>query len=295
MTALVPPVQKSPWIGRIGADAGREAIVAHLVDGARQIRLRDLRMVHEAGQGHIGGEMSITDVLATLYLHVLDIDPERLDDPERDRLILSKGHVAAALYTTLAAAGLLDPDELATFMKPLSKLNGHPDRKKVAAVEANTGPLGHGLPIAVGTAIAAQIDGSDRKTYVILGDGELQEGSNWEAMMTAGNRRLGNLVAVVDRNGLQQGATVVDTNDLEPLADKARAFGWEVVEVDGHDHGQLLDVFAAVPAASGRPTFVIAHTHKGHPISFMSDQAAWHHKVPSAEQVATATNELEDL
>jgi len=294
MTALLPPVEKAPWIGRITADAGRDAVVAHIAEAARQIRLRDLRMVHEAGQGHIGGEMSITDVLATLYLHVLNIDPARVDDPERDRLILSKGHVAAALYTTLAAAGLLDPDELGSFMRPLSKLNGHPDRKKVAAVEANTGPLGHGLPIAVGTAIAAQMDGSDRRTFVVLGDGELQEGSNWEAMMTAGNRRLGNLVAIVDRNGLQQGATVADTNDLEPLADKARAFGWEVVEVDGHDHGQLIDAFAAVPAPSGRPTFVIAHTHKGHPISFMSDQAAWHHKVPSAEQVAVATNELEE-
>ncbi|WP_341359150.1 transketolase [Georgenia sp. M64] len=294
MTALMPPAGKAPWIGRTGAGAGREEIVAHVAEGARQIRLRDIRMVHEAGQGHIGGEMSITDVLATLYLHVLDIDPTRLDDPERDRVVLSKGHVAAALYTTLAAAGLLDPDELETFLQPLSKLNGHPDRKKVAAVEANTGPLGHGLPIAVGTAIAAQIDGSDRKTYVILGDGELQEGSNWEAMMTAGNRRLGNLVAIVDRNGLQQGAAVAETNDLEPLADKARAFGWEVVEVDGHDHGALIDAFAAVPAASGRPTFVIAHTHKGHPISFMSDKAAWHHKVPSAEQVATATTELEE-
>src|SRR5690606_4637629 len=138
------------------------------------------------------------------------------------------------------------------------------------------------------------MDGSARRTFVILGDGEMQEGSNWEAMMTAANRGLANLVAVVDRNHLQQGAKVADTNDLEPLADKARAFGWHVVEVDGHDHGALLDVFAAVPSASGRPTFVIAHTHKGHPISYMSDNVAWHHKVPDAEQVAVAVRELEE-
>ena len=282
-----------PVVGRIGADAGREAIVAHLREGARLIRRRDIQMVHDAGLGHIGGEFSIIDVLATLYLHVMNVSPEAVDDPERDRLILSKGHAAGALYTTLAATGFIPPAQLSTFMQPMSMLNGHPDRKKIAAVEANTGPLGHGLAIAVGTAIAAKLDGSPRRTFVLLGDGELQEGSNWEAMMTASQYSLANLTAVVDRNGLQQGARVADTNDLEPLADKLRAFGWEVVEVDGHDYGALIDAFAAVPAASGKPTFVIAHTIKGYPVSFMRDQVAWHHKVPSSEQVATALAELE--
>lgn len=281
-----------PVLGRIGAQAGRAAVLAHIREGARLIRRRDLTMVHAAGLGHIGGEFSVIDVLATLYLHVLDISPDRLDDPERDRLILSKGHAAGALYATLAAAGLLDPAALDTFMQPASKLNGHPDRTKVRAVEANTGPLGHGLPIAVGTALAGKLDGSRRRTFVVLGDGELQEGSNWEALMTAAHYRLEHLTAIVDRNRLQQGARVAETNDLEPLADKARAFGWHTVEVDGHDHGALLDAFTRVPAA-GRPTFVIAHTIKGHPITFMSDDVAWHHRVPNADQVAAALAELE--
>jgi transketolase len=178
-------------------------------------------------------------------------------------------------------------------MQPLSKLNGHPARTKIPAVEASTGPLGHGLPIAVGTAFAGKIDGSARRTFVVVGDGELQEGSNWEALMTAGNHRLSHLCVVVDRNRLQQGAPVEDTNDLEPLADKLRAFGLEVVDVDGHDHRALLEAFRNVPAASGRPTAVIAHTVKGHPISFMSNNVAWHHKVPSPEQVTQALAELE--
>jgi transketolase len=223
----------------------------------------------------------------------MNVAPDRLDDPDRDRFVLSKGHAAAALYTTLAVAGFLPPEQLETFMQPRSDLNGHPARTKLTAVEASTGPLGHGLPIAVGTALAGRLDGSARRTFVVVGDGELQEGSNWEALMTAGNHGLANLCLVVDRNRLQQGALVADTNDLEPLADKLRAFGLEVLEVDGHDHGALVEAFAAVPAASGRPTAVIAHTVKGHPVSFMSDNVAWHHKVPSADQVDQALAELE--
>jgi transketolase len=273
--------------------ATREQAVAHLAQAARLVRRRDIEMVRAAGLGHIGGEFSVIDILVTLYLHAMNVSPDQLDDPERDRFILSKGHAAAALYTTLAMAGFLDPAELETFMQPQSQLNGHPARTKIAAVEASTGPLGHGLPIAVGTAFAGKLDGSARRTFVVVGDGELQEGSNWEALMTAGNHRLSHLCVIVDRNRLQQGARVADTNDLEPLADKLAAFGLNVVEVDGHDHGALLDVFANVPAASGKPTALIAHTMKGHPISFMSDNVAWHHKVPSADQVTQALAELE--
>lgn len=280
-------------LGRAPAGADRAAVVAHLAEAARLVRRRDIQMVRAAGLGHVGGEFSVIDILVTLYLHAMDVSPDRLDDPDRDRFILSKGHAAAALYTTLAMAGFLPPGELRTFMQPLSMLNGHPARTKIAAVEASTGPLGHGLPIAVGTALAGKLDGSPRRTFVVVGDGELQEGSNWEALMTAGNHRLSHLCVVVDRNRLQQGARVADTNDLEPLADKLRSFGLEVVEVDGHDHSVLVDVFAAVPAASGKPTAVIAHTFKGHPISFMSDNVAWHHKVPSPEQVSQALAELE--
>ncbi len=287
------PVEALRVFGRTAPDATREEIVAHLREAARAVRRRDIKMVRAAGLGHIGGEFSVIDILVTLYLHAMNIAPDRLDDPDRDRFILSKGHAAAALYTTLATAGFIPVDELGTFMQPGSQLNGHPARTKLAAVEASTGPLGHGLPIAVGTAFAGKLDGSGRRTFVVVGDGELQEGSNWEALMTAGNHRLEHLCVVVDRNRLQQGATVSDTNDLEPLADKLAAFGLEVAEVDGHHHGALVDVFAAVPAASGRPTAVIAHTHKGHPISFMSDNVAWHHKVPSEDQVDQALTELE--
>ena len=280
-------------LGRVPAGASREVTIAHLAEAARLVRRRDIEMIKASGLGHIGGEFSVIDILVTLYLQAMNMSPELLGDPERDRFILSKGHAAAALYTTLAVAGFLPPQELSTFMQPQSQLNGHPARTKVAAVEASTGPLGHGLPIAVGTAFAGALDRSPRRTFVVVGDGELQEGSNWEALMTAGNHRLSHLCVIVDCNRLQQGARVEDTNDLEPLADKLTAFGLEVVEVNGHDHGALLDVLANVPGASGKPTAVIAHTKKGHPISFMSDNVAWHHKVPTTEQVSQALAELE--
>ena len=284
-----------PVIGRTPPGAGRQEVIAHLKEGARLIRRKDLSNVVNAGMGHIGGELSIIDVLATLYLHEANITADNLDDPDRDRVILSKGHAANALYTTFAAAGLIPVEQLDTFVQPGSMLNGHPARTKVRGVEANTGPLGHGLPIAVGDALAAKIDGSPRRVFVLTGDGELQEGSNWEALMFAAQQKLDNLCVVVDRNHLQQGATTEDTNDLAPLDDKARAFGWEVAHVDAHDYGALLDAFARVPAASGRPTFIIAHSHKGHPISFMSDSVPWHHRLPTEEEATRALSELEAL
>ncbi|GAA1546070.1 transketolase [Kribbella lupini] len=281
-----------PVLGRLPVHSSRSEQVAHIAEAARQIRIQDLKLVHHAGAGHIGGDFSSIDILATLYGAVLDVAPDRVDDPERDRFILSKGHVAGALYTTLAAFGFLPVEELATFLKPLSALNGHPNRRKVAGVEANTGPLGHGLPVAVGHALSAKLDVSLRRTYVLVGDGELQEGSNWEAMMAASQYQLDRLTVIVDRNRLQQGATTKETNDLDPLPDKAAAFGFAVVEVNGHDHGELLDVLSAVPFRPGKPTFVIAHTHKGHPISFMSNNVAWHHRVPDAAEFAQALKEL---
>jgi transketolase len=281
-----------PVLGRLPAHAGRTEQIAHIAEAAKQIRIQDLKLVHHAGAGHIGGDFSAIDILATLYGAVLDISPETVNDPERDRFILSKGHVAGALYTTLAAFGFLPVEELATFLKPLSALNGHPNRNKVAGVEANTGPLGHGLPVAVGHALSAKLDVSLRRTYVLVGDGELQEGSNWEAMMAASQYQLDRLTVIVDRNRLQQGATTKETNDLDPLPEKAAAFGFAVVEVNGHDHGELLDVLSAVPFRPGKPTFVIAHTHKGHPISFMSNNVAWHHRVPDASEYQQALKEL---
>lgn len=277
---------------RIDRSLPRGEQIRLLADGARLIRRRNLALIQSAGLGHVGGDLSATDLVATLFLAVLDLDPANPKLPDRDRFVMSKGHSSGVLYTTLAACGFFDPALLDTYMKPLSPLNGHPDSKKVLGVEANTGPLGHGLPIAVGMAIAARLDGSSRRTFCLVGDGELQEGSNWEALMVGGHRGLDRLTVIVDRNGLQQGAPTEETSRLEPLADKARAFGWAVTEVDGHDHGALLDLFERLPVKAGKPSFVIAHTHKGNPVSFMRDRVEWHHKVPSVEQVQAALEEL---
>lgn len=275
----------------------RALVLETVQRAATEVRRRSIQTIGAAGAGHVGGEYSITDALVTLYLAVMNISPAQVQDgdPERDRLVLSKGHAANALYTVLAAGGYIAPQALRTFLQPESMLNGHPARNKIRAVEANTGPLGHGLPIAVGMAIAARLDGSTRRTFVLLGDGELQEGSNWEAFMTAGSRGLSNLVALIDRNRLQQGARVAETNDLEPLADKLTAFGWEVIEIDGHDHAALLDAFGTAQPSSGRPTAIIANTDKGYPVSYMRDNVAWHHKVPTAAQVEQAIVELDSI
>lgn len=250
-------------------------------------------MVHAARLGHPGGDLSCADILATLFFHVLHIDPTKPRDPARDRFILSKGHASAALYATLAEAGFIPKADLDTYMEPLSRLNGHPDRNKVPGVEANTGPLGHGLPIAVGTALAAKMDGATWRTLVLTGDGELQEGSNWEAAMAASQFGLDNLTVIVDRNRLQQGDATERTIGLEPLADRWRAFGWGVVEVDGHDIAALASTFNALPAVEERPTCVIAHTVKGRGVSFIEDRVEWHHRVPTDEELAAALLELD--
>lgn len=278
--------------GRLDRNLDRDRLVAGLRDAVRLIRRRDLELVHTAGLGHVGGDLSAADIVVTLYLAVLNVDPERPDDPDRDRFVMSKGHSSGVLYTTLASAGFFAHGLLDTYMAPLSVLNGHPDRKAIPGVEANTGPLGHGLPISVGMAIAAELDRSRRRVFCLTGDGELQEGSNWEAMATAGHRGLEQLTVIVDRNGLQQGATTEETNRLEPLADRARAFGWAAGEVDGHDHGRLLDLFERLPLEAGKPSFVIAHTHKGRGVSFMEDRVEWHHRIPTAAEVAAALEEL---
>ena len=261
-------------------------------DKARLIRRAALTMAFEAQLGHPGGDMSVSDILATLYFGVLRYDPAEPRAPDRDRFVLSKGHCTGALYATLAEAGFLSSDELGTYMKPLSRLNGHPNRNHVPGVETNTGPLGHGLPVATGMAVAAGIRGIDYRVFVVTGDGELQEGSNWEAAMLAGHRRLRNLTLVIDRNRLQQGARTEETNALEPLADKWRAFGWDVVEVDGHDHAALLDVLGGEVGGRERPLCVIAHTIKGRGVSFMEDAVEWHHGVLNDQHYRTAMAEL---
>ena len=264
-----------------------------VAERARRIRRSSLRMVHQARMGHPGGDLSCADILAVLFFHVLRLNPAAPRDPDRDRFVLSKGHASAALYAALAERGFFPPQDLDTYMRPLSPLNGHPDRNKVPGVEANTGPLGHGLPIAVGMAVAATLDGAAWRTFVLTGDGELQEGSNWEAIMMAAHLRLDNLTVIVDRNRLQQGDATEKTVALEPLAERWRAFGWAVVEVDGHDVAALMHVFDNLPAESGRPTCVIARTNKGRGVSFIEDRVEWHHRVPTDEELAAALLELE--
>jgi transketolase len=250
-------------------------------------RRRDIiTTIARAGMGHVGGDLSVIDILVTLYGAVLCVDPEKPEWSERDRLILSKGHCAVALYSVLASVGFFAAEELATFMAPESPLNGHPNRQKVPGVETNTGPLGHGFPVGVGCAIGATIDNSVRRTFVVVGDGEIQEGSNWEAAMAASHYRLTNLTVVVDRNRLQQGAGTEETMALDPLPEKWAAFGFDVLEVDGHDHSALLQAFT--PTQRERPLVVIANTVKGRGVPFMENKSEWHHKVPTSAQVEEA-------
>lgn len=268
----------------------RTDTVALIRQKALWMRRTAFTMVHRAQLGHPGGDFSAIDVLATLYFGVMRYDPKQPDLPGRDRFVMSKGHATGALYSALCAAGYFPEGWLATYMQPRSLLNGHPNRTYLPGVETNTGPLGHGFPVAVGIAIAGQLTGSAHRTFVLTGDGEQQEGSNWEAAMVAGHRRLENLTLIIDRNRLQQGAGTEETSALDPLDEKYRAFGFDVHEVDGHDIPALLAVLGAAP--QGRPRCVIAHTVKGKGVSFMEHQAAWHHGVPSDTQYEQAMKEL---
>jgi transketolase len=267
-------------------------LTAHIRERAAWIRRRSFQMVFEARMGHPGGDMSSADILATLYFGVLRYDPTKPNDPGRDRFVMSKGHCSGAFYSTLAAAGYFPVEELSTYMKPMSRLNGHPNRTYLPGVETNTGPLGHGLPVGVGIAAAGQMDGADYRVFVLTGDGENQEGSIWEAAMTAAHRRLSNLTVIVDRNRLQQGARTEETAALEPLADKWRAFGWETIVADGHDVAKLLDILGAPIGSRTKPLCLIAETIKGKGVSFMEDNVAWHHGVPNQEQFEQAMKEL---
>jgi transketolase len=272
--------------------ARRNDQIALIREKALWIRRRSFQMVYEAQLGHPGGDFSSADLLAALYFGVLQFDPMVPNAAGRDRFVMSKGHCTGAFYAALASSGYFPEDLLDTYMQPLSRLNGHPNRNYLPGVETNTGPLGHGLPVAVGIAIAGQIDGADFRTFVLTGDGEQQEGSNWEAGLTAGHRQLENLTLIIDRNRLQQGARTEDTAGLDPLDDKWRAFGWQVEIIDGHDCQQIYDVLSASPKGRGKPLCVIANTFKGKGVSFMHDNVAWHHGVPNREQFEQAMREL---
>ena len=259
---------------------------------ASKIRRLSLHMVHRAKASHIGSALSITDIVAVLYSRVLKVDPlqPRLDS--RDRFILSKGHACVAVYSALAAKGFFPELLLEDYAKDHSNMMSHISHK-VAGVEFSTGSLGHGLPFGTGKALAAKKLNKSWRTFVLLSDGELGEGSNWEAMMFAAHHQLDNLVAIVDYNKLQSLTTVDKTLRIEPLADKVRAFGWAVREVDGHDHISIFELLNSGPWEPGKPSFLIAHTTKGKGISFMESKVEWHYKSPSDEQLKLALKELD--
>lgn len=259
---------------------------------ALDMRKALLRLTYDAKGGHTGGSLSSVDILVALYFHALRIDPSRPEAPERDRFVMSKGHSAEALYCVLARAGFFPESWLADYGRFGSRLYGHPTRG-VPGIEVPTGALGHGLPIGVGMALAAKRDGASYRTFVLMGDGEQAEGSVWEAAMAGSHYGLDNLVGIVDYNGLQISGAVDEVMRLSPLAERWSAFGWKVVEIDGNDMAQVVAALDSLPARSGSPTLVLARTTKGKGVSFIENQAAWHHKVPTDEQLEQAMAELD--
>ncbi len=259
---------------------------------ALRIRLDALRMVNRAKTSHIGSIFSMADIVAVLYGRVMAKRPDEPGWPDRDRFVLSKGHAGAAVYAALAATGYFDPARLTDYCCGGSVFCGHISHE-VPGVEVSTGSLGHGLPVAAGMAYAAKLDGQAHRVFTILSDGECDEGSNWEAILFAAHHRLSHLVAVVDYNKIQSLAPVAETLALEPFADKWRAFGWNVAEVDGHDHAALAAALDVIPAPGGRPACVIAHTTKGKGVSFMENSVLWHYRTPQGEEFKAALRELE--
>lgn len=251
-----------------------------------------LKYIVGANAGHTGGSLSCTDILNVLYNHVLNVSPQNFSSPDRDRYVQSKGHCVEALFVVLADKGFFPEEDLNTLCKYKSHYIGHPT-KKVKGVEQNTGALGHGLPICVGTAIAAKLDEKDFRVFTLMGDGELPEGSNWEAALSASHYKLDNLCAIVDKNSLQITAPTADVMNTDPLDKKWEAFGWAVKEVNGNDIDELKAAFASLPFEKGKPSVIIAHTTKGKGVSFMENELKWHHGVPNKEQYEQAINELD--
>lgn len=260
---------------------------------AREIRRRVIEMTAAAGSGHTSTALSMAEIIAVLYFSELRVDPSRPEDPDRDRFVLSKGHGAPALYAALALRGFFPEEELQTFRKFGSRLQGHPDVLKCPGVEMSTGSLGQGLSVGMGMALAARLDHRGYRVYVLLGDGECQEGQVWEAAMSAAHYGLDNLVAIVDRNGIQQSARTEELCALEPFRAKWEAFGWRVLEVDGHHIPSLLEAFAEARRTEGEPVVILARTVKGKGVSFMEDRLGWHGKPPTPEQRDLALRELD--
>jgi transketolase len=272
---------------------------AELAEFARQIRVEILKTVHVAGAGHIGGPLSAADMLSALYFGVMNIDPADPTKPDRDRFVLSKGHSSVALYATLALRGYFPVDELKTFDSIDSRLQGHPDQTVTPGIDMSSGSLGLGFAAALGIALGARAAGQDFTTYVMVGDGECNEGVIWEGAHVAARYGLDNVVALIDHNKLQQFGWSGKTLDerISPylgdqLANRWRAFDWHVIEIDGHDISAILGALEEAKTVQGAPIAIIAHTVKGKGVSFMENQPGWHSKVPSVEQLAAALKEL---
>jgi len=258
---------------------------------ARKIRRDIIQLIYDAKTGHTGGALSSTDIMTALYYGVMNVDPQKPEMKNRDRFILSKGHSVEPLWCILADQGFIKSDELKTFSQFGTRLIGHPNNK-VAGIEMNTGSLGHGLSVASGMALAAKKDQASYRTFVLMGDGEQAEGSVWEGALFAAHYKLDNLVAIVDRNKLQISGLTEDVMGLEPFLDKWQAFGWAVVEVDGNNMEALIKAFAKEHKVEGKPKLIIANTTKGKGVSFIENQPAWHHKVPTEDQYNQAMKEL---
>ena len=265
-----------------------------LKDRARRMRIDILKMLHGCGSGHTGGSLSSTDIMAALYFSKMKYDPKKPDWKGRDYFILSKGHAAPVLYTTLAHAGFIDTAELCTLRKLGSRLQGHPDSKYLPGVEISTGSLGQGLSVACGIALAHKLDKATNRVYAVLGDGELQEGQIWEAAMTGAHYKLDNLCILVDNNGLQIDGPVAKVMGVEPIADKWRAFGWDVQDIDGHDMAQIVAALDKAETVKGKPTAIVCRTVKGKGSKVFEGKVEFHGTTPSKEELEIALKELDE-
>lgn len=271
----------------------KDALIKDLEFKAKEIRKSIIRMTGAAGSGHPGGSLSAADIVATLYFHQLKLNPEEPGWIDRDRFVLSKGHAAPVLYAALAEKGFFPKEELLTLRKMGSRLQGHPDRNLLPGVEMSTGSLGQGFSTSIGMALAGKLDEKDYGVYVLLGDGECQAGIVWEAAMAAAHYQLDNLTCFLDLNGLQIDGPTKEVMSPEPLAEKWEAFGWHVIEIDGHDIGAILAALEERKAIKEQPMIIIAKTVKGKGVSFMENQVGWHGQAPNPEQVEQALAELE--
>ena len=269
-----------------------DIIITELKLTANKIRKDIVRMIAKAKSGHPGGSLSAVDVVTALYFNVMRHKPENPKWEDRDRFILSKGHAAPLLYAVLAESGYFEVKELLTLRKLGSRLQGHPDMKRLPGVEISTGSLGHGLSVGNGMAIAGKLNKKGYRVYVLLGDGECQEGQVWEAAMTASHYKLDNVTAILDYNGLQIDGPVKDVMNINPISNKWRAFGWYVIEINGHDFKEIFDSFERVKKLKGKPGIIIAHTTKGKGVSFMENVVDFHGKAPTKEQMVQALKEL---